>query len=158
MYSKISQIIDPLFDNSLTDSETVLQTINAIPLRVYPSTPVRPVCTQNPDNNNWTLKKVVLPAVEADAEGYHPSVFKRLKDGVPGMKTACYYNWGNLVNPLNRKYLDEVSVLKDDGCLVNYRKAFQFAVRNRNDPTMIFLYSVHTDHTGHQHGSFVIFF
>ncbi len=102
-------------------------------------------------NNSWTLSKHKLPAIETDADGYYPSVFKVLKDANPRIKTAFYYNWLNLIYPYNQKYLDEVSFLKKDAYLANYEKAFNFLVNNREDPTLVFLYSVHTDHAGHKH-------
>lgn len=102
-------------------------------------------------NNAWTLAKHKLPAIETDADGYFPSVFKVLKDANPRIKTAFYYNWLNLIYPYNQKYLDEVSFLKQDAYLPNYEKAFNFMVENREDPTLVFLYSVHTDHAGHKH-------
>lgn len=33
----------------------------------------------------------------------------------------------------------------------NYEMAVKFAEKHKNDPTLIFLYSVHTDHEGHKH-------
>ena len=47
--------------------------------------------------------------------------------------------------------MDEVSYLKDDAYIPNYEKAFDFIVRNQKSPTLVFLYSVHTDHAGHTH-------
>jgi len=102
-------------------------------------------------NNSWTLAKHKLPSIETDADGYYPSVFKVLKDANPRIKTAFYYNWLNLIYPYNQKYLDEVSFLKNDAYLPNYEKAFNFLVDNREDPTLVFLYSVHTDHAGHKY-------
>ncbi|GAA3576420.1 alkaline phosphatase family protein [Snuella lapsa] len=103
------------------------------------------------DGNGWTLDKHALPAIEIDSDGYYPSVFKILKDNMANMKTAYYYNWGNLIKPINQKYLDEVSFQEDDKYLENYNKALNFAKQNRQNPTLIFLYSVHTDHAGHKH-------
>lgn len=102
-------------------------------------------------DNSWTISKFKLPAVETDAEGYYPSVFKVLKDNVAEMKIAFYYNWLNLIYPYNQRYLDEVGFLKNDGYVRNYEKAFNFLVENREHPTLVFLYSVHTDHAGHKY-------
>lgn len=102
-------------------------------------------------DNGWTLSKHQLPSVETDSEGYYPSVFKVLKDANPHIKTAFYYNWLNLIYPYNQQYLDEVSFLKEDAYLLNYEKAFNFLVKNREEPTLVFLYSVHTDHAGHKY-------
>lgn len=102
-------------------------------------------------DNGWEITKFKLPAVEKDKEGYYPSVFKVLKEAVPGMKTAFYYNWINLFYPYNKQYLDEVSYLEQDAYVPNYEKALSFLAANRKSPTLVFLYSVHTDHAGHKH-------
>lgn len=102
-------------------------------------------------DNNWTISEHKLPAIETDSNGYYPSVFKILKDANPQIKTAFYYNWINLIYPYNPKYLDEVNFLKEDGYVSNYEKAFEFLVKNRQTPTLVFLYSVHTDHVGHKY-------
>ncbi len=103
------------------------------------------------DNNGWTLTDHQLPGLEKDSDGYFPSIFKVLKDQMPNIKTAYYYNWGNLINPINQKYLDEVNFLEDDAYEENYKKANAFALKHKDDPTLIFLYSVHVDHAGHNH-------
>lgn len=102
-------------------------------------------------DNGWEISKFKLPAIEKDGEGYYPSVFKVLKDTVPQMKTAFYYNWINLFYPYNKQYLDEVSYLEQDGYVPNYEKALSFLAANRKQPTLVFLYSVHTDHAGHKY-------
>ncbi len=102
-------------------------------------------------DNSWTIDKHKLPSVETDTDGYYPSIFKVLKEANPRIKTAFYYNWINMIYPYNPKYLDEVSFLKDDAYLPNYEKAFNFLVKNRKEPTLVFLYSVHTDHAGHKY-------
>lgn len=103
-------------------------------------------------NNGWEINKYVLPPVEKDADGYYPSVFKVLKEKMPEIKTAFYYNWINLFYPYNKKYVDEVSYLEKDQYIPNYRKAMDFIIENQKKPTFVFLYSVHTDHAGHGHG------
>ena len=102
-------------------------------------------------DNGWTLSKHKLPAIEMDEDGCFPSVFKVLKEANPRMKTAFYYNWLNLIYPYNQKYLDEVSFLTEDAYIPNYEKAFDFLVKNKKEPTLVFLYSVHTDHAGHKY-------
>ena len=102
-------------------------------------------------DNSWEITKFKLPAIETDAAGYYPSVFKVLKDNLPEVKTAFYYNWVNLFYPYNKQYLDEVSFLENDGYVPNYEKALSFLKTNREKPTLVFLYSVHTDHAGHKY-------
>jgi len=103
-------------------------------------------------DNKWELDSCKLPPVEADSKGYYPSVFKILKEQVPGIKTAFYYNWAKLIEPYNQEYFDEPSFEENDGYLANYSKAFDFIVENKDKPTLVFLYSVHTDHAGHKFG------
>ena len=80
-------------------------------------------------DNSWEISKFKLPAIHTDSDGYYPSVFKILKDAVPQMKTAFYYNWINLFYPYNKKYLDEVSYLEQDAYVPNYEKAFSFLMQ-----------------------------
>jgi len=103
-------------------------------------------------SNGWTKEKVILPAVDKDANDYYPSIFKILKEHDPEVKTAFYYNWAELINSFNPRFLDEVSFEDNDEYQNNYKKAFDFIDKNKSDPTMVFLYSVHTDHAGHDHG------
>lgn len=102
-------------------------------------------------DNGWQIDKKKFPAVEADEKGYYPSVFEVMKKNVPECKIAFYYNWVNLIYPYNNKYFDEVSFLENDGYIDNYEKAFNFILNNKDFPTLVFLYSVHTDHAGHSH-------
>jgi predicted AlkP superfamily pyrophosphatase or phosphodiesterase len=101
--------------------------------------------------NKWTLKDNPLPAIEVDQDGYSPSIFKLLKEQKPQTKTAYYYNWKELIYPINKRYVDEVSFEENDQYQGNYAKALNFIASNKKDPTMVFLYSVHTDHAGHSH-------
>lgn len=103
------------------------------------------------NGNDWTIDNHPLPPIEQDADGYYPSIFKLLKDQIPDAKTAYYYNWGNLINSINQKYLDEINFLENDAYAENYKKAETFAIKHKGDPTLIFLYTVHTDHAGHKH-------
>ncbi|MEG1616276.1 MAG: alkaline phosphatase family protein [Bacteroidales bacterium] len=100
-------------------------------------------------DNSWKSDKIKFPAQVTDPDGYYPSVFQAMKEAIPSCKTAFYYNWINLFYPYNEQYLDEVSYLKDDAYILNYEKAFDFIVANQKLPTLVFLYSVHTDHAGH---------
>ena len=102
--------------------------------------------------NGWTMKNFKLPPIETDADGYYPSVFQVLKENNPKCRIAFYYNWKELINPFNKKYLDESCFLEDDLYIENFQKAFDFIIKNKNKSALIFLYSGHTDHTGHTYG------
>ena len=73
-------------------------------------------------DNKWELDSFKLPPVETDSKGYYPSLFKVLKDQVPDMKTAFYYNWAKLIEPYNQDYIDEPSYEENDGYQGNYAK------------------------------------
>lgn len=103
-------------------------------------------------DNSWKIDNIKLPAIETDAEGYYPSIFKILKDRLPNVKTAFYYNWINLFYPHNERYFDEAVYLEDNAYIPYYEKAYDFIVENKKNPTVVFLYSVHTDKAGHVHG------
>ncbi|MCX2473771.1 ectonucleotide pyrophosphatase/phosphodiesterase [Pedobacter sp. MC2016-05] len=102
--------------------------------------------------NDWTLQKHLLPPLQTDSDDYYPSIFKVLKEDLPKSRIGYYYNWKELINPINKKYLDEVSFEENDQYSQNYDKAFNFLLENRVHPTLVFLYSVHTDHAGHGYG------
>jgi predicted AlkP superfamily pyrophosphatase or phosphodiesterase len=102
-------------------------------------------------SNEWNLDKHTLKAIETDTDGYFPSIFKIVKDQVPGIQTAFYYNWSNLIKPFNQKYLDDVFFEQNDGYDSSYQRALDFIKSNQKNPQLVFLYSVHTDHAGHTH-------
>lgn len=103
-------------------------------------------------SNAWTRQNYSLNPLETDSDGYYPSIFKVLKDKVPGVKTAFYYNWAELINSVNKKYIDEISFQYNDGYDSNYNRALTFIKEYKKDPQLVFLYSVHTDHAGHGYG------
>ena len=101
-------------------------------------------------NNGWMIDDFKIPAVETDADGYFPSVYKVLKDNVPGIKTAYYFNWKPLIRPLNQKYMDDILCVEDSEYPQLYDKAMGFIKENSGSPQFIFLYSGHTDEVGHK--------
>ena len=103
-------------------------------------------------NNAWTLQNHTLLPLVTDKEGYYPSIFQVLKERLPLVQIAYYYNWKELIYPINQKYLDEVAFEEQDGFRGNHQKAFDFIVKNAQKPTLVFLYDVHTDHAGHEFG------
>lgn len=103
-------------------------------------------------NNGWLLDNHQLPPMEKDDKGYYPSIYKILKDQVPNIKTAFFYNWAKLIDPYNQDYMDETGYQGGYEYTELYDKAFNFIVENKDNPTFVFLYSVHTDGAGHSHG------
>ena len=146
----------PNLDKLMADGVLSLTTRNVMPSVTLPNWTTH-LTGSGPEqhgvlSNGWLKDKYKLPAIDADENGYYPSIFKVLKDEIPSVKTAFYYNWGNLINPFNQKYFDEVSFEENDEYLQNYKKALGFIIKNQADPMLVFLYSVHTDHAGHNHG------
>ena len=146
----------PNLDQLMADGVLSLTTRNVMPSVTLPNWTTH-LTASGPEqhgvlSNGWQKDKYVLPAVDQDEDGYYPSIFKVLKENIPEAKTAFYYNWASLINAFNPRYLDEVSYEENDEYLENYGKAVDFIVENQNKPTLVFLYSVHTDHAGHNHG------
>lgn len=102
-------------------------------------------------SNEWRIDNQKFPPIEVDEAGYYPSIFKMVKEQIPGVKTAFYYNWANLINSFNKAYFDEIGFEENDGYAENYNKAYDFIVENEDEPTLVFLYTVHVDHAGHDH-------
>ena len=102
-------------------------------------------------DNNWKVDNFKLTAVEKDADGYFPSSFQVLKDQVPGIRTAFYWNWKPLINPYNPKVFDDMLYAENDDYVGLYDRAMEFIAAHRAEPQFIFLYTVHTDHAGHKY-------
>jgi len=146
----------PNFDKLMADGVLSLTTRNVMPSVTLPNWTTH-LTGSGPEqhgvlSNGWQKDKFKLPAIEKDQDGYYPSIFKILKEEIPTAKTAFYYNWAELINSLNPNYFDEASFEENDEYLKNYGKAFNFIKNNKDNPTLVFLYSVHTDHAGHNHG------
>ena len=103
-------------------------------------------------SNEWNKNKPELPPIEVDDKGYYPSIFKVLKDQVPDVKIGFYHNCEVCFWPMNKDYMDEINSEEEYGYEENFKKAYDFIVTNKESPTLIFLYSVHSDHIGHYHG------
>ena len=102
-------------------------------------------------DNKWTVGNHILSAIETDADGYFPSVFKVLKDADPAIKTGYYWNWGPLINGMNPRYMDDKLEAGDEEYSRLCDRAMQFIGENRSDRMFVFLYNLHTDHIGHSY-------
>ncbi|MBQ9583866.1 MAG: alkaline phosphatase family protein [Bacteroidales bacterium] len=100
-------------------------------------------------DNSWTMDNIKLPAVETDQDGYFPSVFKVLHDA--GIKTAYYWNWLPLINPINQKWLDDKLSSEENDYATLCDRAMEFIAANRDQKMFMFLYDVWTDVMGHRH-------
>jgi len=103
-------------------------------------------------DNTWTLNNIKLPPIETDADGYYPNVFAQLKKNVPGIKTAFYYTWKQVIYPHNKKYFDVEHYEKNSEFQKNCDLALQFVLDNQDSPMCVFLYDENTDHVGHVNG------
>lgn len=101
--------------------------------------------------NGWKVDDYKLAPVQTDADGYFPSVYKELKENVPGIKTAYYWNWQPLINALNPKYMDDKLLTSDEGYAALFDRAITYISANRNDKLFMFIYNGHTDEVGHKH-------
>ena len=99
--------------------------------------------------NGWKVDDFKLAAIEQDEEGYFPSVFKVLKENVPGIRTAYYWNWMALINGMNPKYMDDKLSAGYEEYPALYDRAIEYLAANKNEKLFMFLYTVHTDHIGH---------
>lgn len=150
-----SQAKTPNLDRLLADGSLSMSTRVVMPSNTQPNW-MSHLSGSGPeihgvDRNDWLLDKHSLDPIVTDADGYYPTLFKELKENVKGMKTAFYYNWAELINPYNKRYLDEISFEENDAYTGNYAKALDFMIKHRDEPTTVFLYTVHTDHAGHKH-------
>lgn len=100
-------------------------------------------------DNSWTMDNIKLPAMETDQDGYFPSVFKVLHDA--GIKTAYYWNWLPLINPINQKWLDDKLSSEENDYATLCDRAMEFIAANRDQKMFMFLYDVWTDVMGHRH-------
>ena len=103
------------------------------------------------NTNKWKPDNYKLPAVETDEDGYFPSVFKVVKDQVPGIRTSFYWNWKPLIVPYNPKYFDDTLFAAKDQFEPLRERTEAFLTEHRDEPTLTFLYTVHTDHAGHKY-------
>lgn len=104
-------------------------------------------------DNSWQVDNYSMPALVRDEDGYFPSVFQVLKENVPDMKTGFFHDWINLIYPYNPKYFDDTFYIHyaEDSYPQICDRAWEFILKNRNNPTFAFVYGVWTDEMGHKH-------
>ena len=151
----LAQAKTPNIDSLIANGAASFATRDVMPSITLPNYTSH-LCGAGPEvhgvaDNRWKVDDFKLAAVEKDAEGYFPSSFQVLKDQVPGIRTAFYWNWKPLINPYNPKVFDDSLFAENDDYPTLYDRAIKFIADHRNEPQFVFLYTVHTDHTGHQH-------
>ena len=151
----LKQAHTPNIDSLIAAGSTSFATRDVMPSVTLPNYTSH-LCGAGPEvhgvaDNGWLVDKFKLAAVEKDAEGYFPSSFQVLKDQVNGIRTAFYWNWKPLINPYNPKVFDDRLYAENDDYPQLYDRAMEFIAAHRDEPQFIFLYTVHTDHAGHQY-------
>jgi hypothetical protein len=102
-------------------------------------------------NNNWTTDNYTIEATIKDEDGYFPSIFSVIRKQMPNAKTAFFYDWKDLIEFYNEKYIDKVEFLTD--YIEVYKNAIDYVIEEL--PEFTFIYVGHIDEVGHeyQHGS-----
>ena len=149
----LAQAHTPAIDSLIASGSASFTTRDVMPSITLPNYTSH-LCGAGPEvhgvaDNGWKVDNYKLQAVEADADGYFPSVFKALKDADPSIKTAYYWNWLPLINGMNPKYMDDKMSSTDEGYPALYDRAMEYIRTNKNEKMFMFLYNVHTDHVGH---------
>lgn len=101
--------------------------------------------------NSWTNASTTEHAEGyRDAEGYVPSVFSVLKDN--GVNTAFYWNWSQLIKSYNPNAFTDTNDVAEAKYEENFNRTADFLIKHRDERSLVFLYDVHTDNTGHRKG------
>jgi hypothetical protein len=102
-------------------------------------------------NNGWTTKNHTIEPTIQDEDGYFPSIFTVIRNQIPEAKTAIFYDWKELMDLFNRKYISRIEFDS------NYDDVYKNAITYILDesPLFTFIYAGHVDEIGHkfQHGS-----
>ena len=145
----------PNIDRLMHEGAYTYKARNVIPSNTLPNW-TSAFCGSGPERhgvtaNSWTVSNRTLSSVSMDDDGYYPSIFKLVKEQVPGVTISYYWNWKALINSINPAYLDESNYLANDAYVANFERAFEYMRENKDKPFLTFLYDVHTDHAGHGH-------
>lgn len=102
-------------------------------------------------NNGWTTRNHTIEPTIADKDGYFPSIFTVIRNQIPDAKTAIFYDWKELINLFNGKYISKIEFDS------NYKDVYKNAEKYILDqsPLFTFIYAGYVDEIGHkfQHGS-----
>ena len=99
-------------------------------------------------SNDWRLDNYTIEPTAKDADGYFPSIFMLLRLNMPDAEIAAFYDWKELGNIFNPKYLNHTELTK------NYQETIEKAIPYllEKKPQLAFLYIGHPDEIGHEHG------
>lgn len=102
-------------------------------------------------NNGWTVTNHTIEPTITDDDGYFPSIFTLIRNQMPDAKTAIFYDWKELMDLYNGKYISKIQF--DSGYEEVYDHAIDYIIKE--SPDFAFVYAGHVDEMGHkfQHGS-----
>jgi len=102
-------------------------------------------------NNGWTVTNHTIEPTITDDDGYFPSIFTLIRNQMPDAKTAIFYDWKELMDLYNGKYISKIRF--DSGYEEVYDHAIDYIIKE--SPDFAFVYAGHVDEMGHkfQHGS-----
>ena len=98
--------------------------------------------------NGWKTDFHTIEPTVADSLGYFPSIFEILKKQKPNMRIAAFYDWPDLGDLFNHRWLDTIVVTSD--FKDTYQKAIPYIIQEKPDFT--FIYVGHVDEVGHNDG------
>ncbi len=99
-------------------------------------------------SNDWPLTNYTIEPTAKDADGYFPSIFMLLRLNMPDAEIGVFYDWKELGNIFNPKYLNHSELTKDYQETIE--KAIPYILEKK--PQLTFLYLGHPDEVGHDHG------
>lgn len=99
-------------------------------------------------SNSWLKENFSIEATSKDSDGFFPSIFAIIRDQIPKARTAIFYDWDELGNIFNHKYLNLVELTK--GYKETFKKVIPYIIEEK--PRFVFLYIGHPDEVGHEKG------
>jgi predicted AlkP superfamily pyrophosphatase or phosphodiesterase len=99
-------------------------------------------------SNAWLVTKHTLEPMAKDANGYFPSIFSVIRKNVPDAEMGIFFDWPELADIFNAKYLNELVPTKNMG--ETFALSIPYIVEKK--PRLVFLYIGHPDEVGHDKG------
>ncbi len=99
-------------------------------------------------NNGWTVTNHTIEPTITDEDGYFPSIFTLIRNQMPNAKTAIFYDWKELMDLFNGKYISKIQFDS------SYKKVYEHAIDYlmKESPDFTFIYAGHVDEIGHKFG------
>lgn len=97
-------------------------------------------------SNSWRVDNYSIEATIKDSDGFFPSIFTLLKEQMPEVETAIFYDWPGLGNIFNPKYLNEIRLTEGYDETIDRVLPYIF----EKQPEFVFIYIGHPDEVGHE--------